>query len=40
MPIRQWQKNEAKIDNEVELSWVSGIHPQNQNKFKLGYQFF
>ena len=29
-------KNKAKIDNKVELSWVSDIHPQNQTKFKLG----
>ena len=30
-------KNEAKIDAEVEFSWVSDVHPQNQTKFKLGY---
>ena len=33
-------KNEAKIDTEVEFSWVSDVHPQNQTKFKLGYTFF
>ena len=30
-------KNEAIIDTEVEFSWVSDVHPQNQTKFKLGY---
>ena len=24
-------KNDAKIDTEVEFSWVSDVHPQNQN---------
>ena len=33
-------KNEAKIDTEVEFSWVSDVQPQNQTKFKLGYSFF
>ena len=33
MPI----KNEAKIDTEVEFSWVPDVHPQNQIKFELGY---
>ena len=33
-------KNEAKIDTEVEFSWVTNTHPQNQTKFKLGYSFF
>ena len=28
-------KNDAKIDTEVEFSWVSDVHPQNQTKFKL-----
>ena len=30
-------KNEAKIDTEVEYSWVSDVYLQNQTKFKLGY---
>ena len=30
-------KNEVKIDPDVEFSWISEIHPQNQTKFKLGY---
>ena len=30
-------KNGAKIDTEVEFSWMSDFHPQNQTKFKLGY---
>ena len=29
--------NEAKIETKVEFSWVSGIHPQNQTKFKFGF---
>ena len=33
-------KNEGKIDTEVEFSWVSDVHPQNQTKFKLRYSFF
>ena len=33
-------KNQAKTDTEVELSWVTNTHPQNQTKFKLGYYFF
>ena len=32
-------KNGAKIDTEVEFSWMSDFHPQNQTKFKLGYSF-
>ena len=27
-------KNEAKIHTEVEFSWMSGVHPQNQTKLK------
>ena len=30
-------KNGAKIDTEVEFSWMSDFHPQNQTKSKLGY---
>ena len=30
-------KNEAKIYTEVEISWVSDVHLQNQTKFKLGH---
>ena len=33
-------KNEAKIDPDVEISWIGEIHPQNQTKFKLGYYLF
>ena len=33
-------KNEAKIDTEIEFSWVSDVHPQKQTKFKLGHYFF
>ena len=30
-------KNGANIDTEVEFSWMSDFHPQNQTKSKLGY---
>ena len=33
-------KNEVKTDTEVDFSWVSDVHLQNQTKFKLGYYFF
>ena len=33
-------KNEAKTDTEVEFSWVSDVHLQNQTKFKQGYSLF
>ena len=30
-------KSEAKTDIEIEFSWVTNTHRQNQTKFKLGY---